>query len=246
MTVRTTLAWSCLAATLVLAPAAHAGAVVAIGDGNITDNLGSDPNTERFFLNMLGAGTQVGVLDLTDAGYGSAGNTDDELVNFYNSIGGVSASLLAGTVTAGMLSGLDLFLAPLPDDNFSGAEISALSSFTAGSGVVAFLGENDNVVFNIPNAAINGALSGLGTGMMLVDSCQSSATAVAGGAFNAGAPSVRYACGSFVDGGTAEYESGGRAVIASSGAAVVPVPATLPLIAGGLGLLGLLRRSRTA
>jgi len=145
-----------------------AGVILVSGDSNTTDDLGTAGDEDTFFTNILGGGTSVAVLDFTNGGFGSASNTDTEINNYYNSLGGVSSSLIAGSVTAASLSGVDLFVAATPDDNFSASEILAMSNFLSSNGTIFFLGENNNAVFTTANNAINQALGGRGSSISLI------------------------------------------------------------------------------
>jgi hypothetical protein len=235
-----------LVVTLATANSAVAGTILLSGDSNTTDNLGVAGNEQLFFSNVLGSGTTVRVLDFTDAGYGSAGNTDTEVNNFYNSLAGKTSTLVSGTVTAATLAGANLFVVPLPDDNFSAGEVTAILGFLNGGGTLFLLGENNNVVFNTPNGAINQLLNDLGSTMDLVPAALSGPGTFAVDPFTAGLTDLRFIAGSQITGGKTLYTNdAGQGLIARQDigtAATVPEPATLCLL--GTGLVALKARRR--
>ena len=226
---------------------AMAGTIVLSGDINIANALDGSSgaplgNNATFFSNVLGTGTKVFQLDSTNLPpIGSLVLAQAAIKSFYAGVAGVTVSSGTGNFTAGNLAGVNLFIAPFPDANFTATEIAALSGFLAGGGTAFFLGENSSVPGG-GNAAINAALTGLGSALEL------SRTLIAAG-FNtatdgqivadplsAGVSSFVYGAPSRVSGGkTLVFATGGQPFVAVT--AGVPEPASLAL--AGLGLLAL-------
>jgi hypothetical protein len=235
---------------------ALAANIFLTGDANISDALtggqtATNPDNERFFRNLLQGATGVSVLNTSVAFVPAPG----QIANYYNTLPGVTATLLNGTVTAADLAGRQLFVAAVPDDAFTAGELAVLNTFVSGGGSVLFLGENDSPVFDIGNAAINAALAALGSSMAIVldqfdpGYNQATGAAIAADPFTAGVSSFTYAAPSRVSGGTQLFfGSAGQPFFAyeTVGTSVVPVPASLPLLVGGLGFIGLALRRRSA
>jgi hypothetical protein len=230
-----------------------AATIFLSGDSNITNPLtGSfsvpiDAGNKQFFANILQGGTKVVVLESTSVG--SVESSDTDINTFYNSLAGVTSTVISGTVTAAQLTGANLFVAPLPDDAFSDGEITALSTFLAGGGSIFFLGENSNSAFVTANAAINSALSALGSGMSIIpgifDSGFNTATGVqiASDAFTSGVNTFSYAAPSPVSGGTdLFFGTEHQPFVAYEGSAKVPEPSILILIGSGLIGIGGVRK----
>jgi hypothetical protein len=235
-----------VAAALILGPVdrAQAGVILLSGDSNTTDTLNAVGNEQTFFSNVLGGGNTVAVLDFIANVYGSASNTDTEVDTFFDSLAGVTSTLISGAVTDALLAGVDLFVVPLPDDNFAAAEVAAIADFLSGGGTLFLLGENNNVVFDIPNGAINQLLAALGSGMSLSDAALSGPGVLAVDPYTAGLNDLRFVAGSQVVGGTAIYSTqAGAGLIAREGRVTqVPEPATLLLFGAAAGVAGLRRR----
>ncbi len=223
------------------------------GDTNITNPLndlngwgGLDAGNQQFFSNILQGGSSVAVLG--NSHVGSVGFYDTDVDSYYNSLSGVTSNVFTGTVTSASLSGVDLFVASLPDNAFTGAEISVLSNFLGAGGSLFFLGENSN--FATANSYINAALSALGSSMSIQNDHFDAGFQIATGTqiatdpFTAGINTFSYACPSqvLVSGGKALfYGTDNQAFVAYEGASV-PEPATMLLF--GTGLLGLAGFSR--
>jgi hypothetical protein len=86
---------------------AAAGLIIASGDSTPIAYL-ANPSNGLFFSNVLGTGTSVVVHELPPLTVGNA------LSDYYDSLPGVSSTYVdSGEITAGMLSGVDLFVTSL-------------------------------------------------------------------------------------------------------------------------------------
>jgi hypothetical protein len=82
--------------------------------------------------------------------------------SFYNGLTGHSSSIATGTLDTVNLSGVNLLWAVQPADAYTAAELNTMSSFLAGGGRIAFMGEHGSFAPN-ENNRINSALSFLGS-----------------------------------------------------------------------------------
>jgi len=82
--------------------------------------------------------------------------------SFYNGLGGHSSTIANGTLDTVSLAGVNLLWATQPGDAYTLAELSTMSSFLAGGGRIAFLGEH-GFFGAAQNTRINAALSALGS-----------------------------------------------------------------------------------
>ncbi len=143
------------------------------GDGNITNPLTGawmgyvDVGNQQFFSNVLRTGSTVAILNADIAEGGSGDYFISDIDTYYNSLSGVISFVFSGTVTSAQLSGVDLFVVVLPDDDFTTSEIDVMTHFLAGGGSIFFLGENSNVPHY--NSRINGALDGLGSSLRIIN-----------------------------------------------------------------------------
>jgi hypothetical protein len=260
-----TLAAFALAAASALSPVAsipaHAGTLFLSGDSNLGHPLTGvspypvDPGNQRLFDNLLQGGSRVLVTSVASALQATGVRAPPAIVDYYNSRPGVSASLFSGTVTAGALSGVDLFIGTLPSAPYSAGEIAALGSFLAGGGNVMLVGENANQNFTAGNTAINEALVALGSSMSIFIPTPyfdigvwvaAGPGRIASDPFTAGVDQLTYGAPSRVIGGTQlVFGTGGEAFFAYEtigGTTVVPLPAGLPLLIAGLGFIGVALR----
>lgn len=114
---------------------------------------------------FMGLGVVVG---LTAGGTAQAGvvgvfgeRFNLNIINdFYNGLAGHSSSIL-GSIEGGALAPIDLLWAVQPDDAYSAGEISAMSTFLANGGRIAFMGEHGTFAPD-ENNRISAAISALG------------------------------------------------------------------------------------
>ena len=216
------------------------------GDGNITSTIGGSNDNDVFFSNVLQGGSTV-TIHQTDLGLNFAGN----LNNFYNGLTGVSSSIIASgnTITSGQLSGSDLFVSILPEDNYTAGEISAMSSFLSGGGSIFFMGENGG--FDPYNSRINDALLGLGSSMSIMLNSTfdtgfrlATGSQIAVDALTTGVNSFSYAAPNevMVDGGTALLFGTQNQPFISYESTTVPEPSILALLSIGLFGFSFIRR----
>jgi len=87
---------------------------------------------------------------------------DISIINgFYNSLPGVSSTVLSGTLDTVDLTGIKLLWAVQPADSYTAAEINTMSTFLANGGRIAFMGEHGQYAPN-ENARITAAIADLG------------------------------------------------------------------------------------
>jgi hypothetical protein len=246
------ISWAVMVSIVFLLGAKSSAVIVLSGDGNITDDLPLGLYDNRqFFSNVLHGGTSV--LVLQETGWGGAQDFDTWVNDYYNTLPGVSSSLLSGPVTAAALAGVDLFVAPTPDNAFSAAELADLQAFHTAGGSLFFLGEN-YAWDATSNAYINDALASLGSGMSIVpQTVFDTGFHVATGdkitvdPFTAGVTQLQYAAPSqlWVNGGTPLFFGEGYQPFVAYENATIPAPGALLLGGLGAGLVTWLRRRRT-
>lgn len=225
-------------------PSVQAGTIILSGDVNIVDALpggaaAANAGNSTFFSNVLGGGNSVLI-------HGTGAGRNTTLNAYYNSVAGVTSSLLGGAITGAGLAGVDLFVSMLPSAAYAASEITALSGYLSGGGTVLFIGDNN--FFPSENGLINGALSALGSGMSLQDTYFDAGYQIATGAqiaanaLTAGIASFTYAAPSQVTvaGGNALFfGTGGQPFVAVEGQNQVPDSGSSLLLLGlGVGFLG--------
>lgn len=233
---------------------AVAASIFVTGDANIasplTGSSGSSINAanQQFFRNILGSATNVAILSTSVPFVPAPG----DISTFYSSLPGVSTSIINGNFSAASLAGSQLFVVAVPDDPFTAGELSTLVSYVAGGNSVFFLGENSDGSFDTGNDVINAALAALGSSMSIVKDIFDSGfntTTLGVDPLTAGVLGMQHAAPSRVAGGTAILFGTGREAFfayETVKTSVVPVPASLPLLVGGLGVIGLAMRRRSA
>lgn len=82
--------------------------------------------------------------------------------NFYNGLAGHSSTIGVGTLDTVDLTGVNLLWATQPADAYTAAELTAMQSFLAVGGRIAFMGEHGTFGAS-QNTRINSALTALGS-----------------------------------------------------------------------------------
>jgi len=223
--------------------------LVLSGDGNITTNLGVVAGNDTFFTNVLQGGSSVTIHEGHQGGGTSlfAENID----NFYNSLSGVSSSIVTSgtTITDASLAGSDMFISVLPENNYLASELSAMSSFLTGGGSIFFLGENGG--FDVYNSIINDSLLGLGSSMSILLGTTfdggfhlATGSQIATDPLTAGVTEFSYAAPNEVsiNGGTSLFFGTQGQAFVSYESASVPEPSIIALLSLGLVGIGFARR----
>lgn len=225
------------------AAAAMAGPIVVSGDSNLTNQLASNGGNQAFFNNVLGGGSQVAVLSTTPSKCCLA-NGDELVVTHYNAQAGVSATLLAGPLAGGSLSGYDLFVVVMPELAFGAIAIAEISNFLTGGGTLFLMGENGS--FPGENANLNALLTALGSAMQIDGQTLDAGFNLAQidvHPLTSGTAGLQFAAASGVTGGTSLLRSlNGTTIAAVEGYNGVPEPGSLALSGLSLLALSLMRR----
>lgn len=95
-----------------------------------------------------------------------SGFSPSTINNFYNGLTGHSSSIAMGTLDTVSLTGVNLLWATQPADPYTAAELNSMSSFLAGGGRIAFMGEHGSFGA-AQNTRINAALSALGSTIVI-------------------------------------------------------------------------------
>lgn len=236
---------------VVVLPGRARADIFVSGDMNIADGLNGfpdtpvDPGNQRFFTNVLAGDDKVVVHnDLIDFAIGPA----LAINGYYNTLPGVSSSMVGGTISnATFAGGVDLFFVLCPNRNYAPGELLAMNGFVAGGGSIFFLGDN-GAVFTTYNNRINVALLALGSTMSIVNDNVDNGYHTATGShiiadpYTTGVTTFTYALSSQVLPGT------GKALFTGTGnepfVAYVPEPTTLSLLLSITGLRLLSGRCR--
>lgn len=220
---------------LAISGSANAGLIVTAGDitpiFSLTDTF-PNPATagnQQFFSNVLGSGTSVLVQATSDNAFAGT-----EINEFYNSLPGVTSTLLAAgaTVTPADLAGKDLFLAPLPDA-FSPAEIAAIGAFVGSGGSLYVMG--DGTVLST-SAVVNGLLAGIGSSLSLgavdfdIGPQTASGPEIVANLLTSGVLSFNYGATVLVSGGSPLFLTNELQPFVAVEAAPIPEPATFVLL----------------
>ncbi|QSJ15552.1 PEP-CTERM sorting domain-containing protein [Nostoc sp. UHCC 0702] len=229
---------------------AYAGTIFLSGDTNIVNPLvGSsgqpvDPGNVQFFTNILQNGTNV-VVQSNDNSDPFVANAEFEFNSFYNSLAGVTSTIVSSPITESVLSDADLFISFMPDESFAAAEIESLSDFLNDGGTIFFLGENFGFVDE--NARINTALAGLGSNLRIIDDSfdggfnTATGSQIASNPFTVGVNTFTYAAPSevsTVSGGTSLFfGTTGQTFLAVENTTPVPEPSNVgsTVIVAGVG-----------
>lgn len=235
-----------------LSAAPASAALFVSGDTNVLNQLGVAAN-QTFFSNIV-EGTNVLVQDSTRTFLSTQA---DDAVNFYNG-NGFTASLFGAnnTVTAGDLTGVDLYIAVARNNAFTLSETAAIAGYLAAGGNVLVTGENAAPEFADLNALINVLLTDLGSSMQIVPATLdgggfATANLLGPSPFLTGTAGFQYAATSEVTGGLALFgtESSNTAFLSVEGmiGGAVPEPATWAFMIFGFGAIGgAMRRQRKA
>jgi len=227
----------------------NAASIYVSGDNTPAYELFRDEGNQQFFSNILGSSSQVTVLSSTFSYHISSTAND-----FYNSLTGVTSTLLSDSITTTNLQNTDLLFINVPDDEFTTSELSAISNLLQSGGSVFFLGEAQAISFGLAtNNIINSSLASLGSGLSLttkdLDLGPHDATGdqIVAHSLTTGVTAFRYGASSEVNGGMELIlAQNGDAIIAYEDVVVVPLPSALFLFGSGLlGLLGITRRKKT-
>lgn len=224
----------------------NAASIFVSGDTTPAFELSSDEGSQQFFSNILGSSSQVTVLYSSFSSLISSTSND-----FYNSLSGVTSTLLSDTITTTNLQNTELLFMPIPDDEFSISELSAISALLQSGGSIFLLGEAQAISFgSTTNNIINNSLTALGSGLSLVTkdldlgSFDATGGQIVAHPFTTGVTSFHYGASSEVSGGIELFlAQNGEAIIAYEDVVVVPLPSALFLFGSGLlGLIGIARR----
>jgi hypothetical protein len=155
---------------------AYAGTIFLSGDVSIVNPLvgsggtGIDTGNQKFFTNILQGGNRV-VVDGDISSFVrstfSSSNIDRDLNSFYNSLPGVTSSIVTGTITFDVISNANLFVSLVPAQSYTTAELQSLRNFLDNGNSIFFLGDNNNLTSE--NSIINDELTALGSNLRIIN-----------------------------------------------------------------------------
>lgn len=251
-----------MAAVAMFGASSASAGIILSGDVNIANPINGsngfavNAGNAQFFTNVLQGGTSVVVLASSETGSPSLVSAGSAIDSHYDSLAGVSSSLVSSTtaITSSLLSGVKLLVAILPEA-FTSSEIAVLQAFLSGGGNIFFMGDNST---RPGNSAINSALAALGSGMSLNQNVVGSGTnsaLISNHSLTNAVVNLTYATASQVTGGTVLFSTQtAEAIIAAEGfvnnnninGAVVPIPAAAWMFGSGLVAFAAARRRKAA
>lgn len=220
--------------------------VYLVGDSNVIDTRANNAADNEIFFQNLFNGTSI--LNNSSVNLGITGTTATVTTNI-------------GTVTAGGLAGKDFLVTGFRQTSYSGSELADITNFVNGGGSLFLIGEG-NTAFDDTNIAVNSILAAIGSTMRLSTTenfdranFTNISSLTTSGPLTAGVNSWSTAFASEISlgangesiiAGIADLNKFGTAVGFDNlgNSAVVPLPAALPLLAGGLGFLAMVRVRR--
>lgn len=211
--------------------------------------FGISVGNRQFFQNALNGGGAVTVLD------SSNGAAPQEAHAYFNSLAGVSSTLVSGQLVAGHLIGADLLIAAIPSAPFMQPARLAIADFLNDGGTVFLLGEADGTTFNFgpqTNSYINSLASALGSDLSLVDALLDTSTLIATGAqiashpLTVGVTSYTYGATSQVVGGTPLYFTNGGVSFTAVESLTVPEPNAVVIASLGAAIVARRRKLSVA
>lgn len=233
---RTKSTYLTILAVLLLPMAANAGLIAVVADVNAVE---ADEIASGFYDAILGSNTSVA--------FSRNEEQQGALLNYYNTLGGVSAVSDASVLTAAVLSGYDMIVITRFFNNaidYTAAEMTAIAAFVSNGGTVLAILEAAANSANL--TGYNALLSGIGSTI----SYDGTRTTFFDGDIVAEITSLGplgvYDCNAcnHLSGGTAVYIGQGGPFVAFDDAASVPEPGTLALLGIGLFVMGLARRKK--
>lgn len=260
---------------LTTAPAS-AGVLVVGGDGTSTFSLdpgtpGTNEGNRAFYANVLGDAKQVLISSRSFSVPGSPSFANENLVRFYQSIGGVSVNQTANVITSGDLQGTGLLVVQFPNTAFTVQEATAIGNFVRAGGRLLLTGEASIISPSFPapdpapgavsNGFVNDLLAGIGSTIRLgndtIGCCgtfTASGSDIAANPLTTGVDSFDYGAVTSVVGGASLFyapkTAGGPTLpfFATENliSSAVPEPGSWMMAILGFGLVGATMRRRGA
>jgi hypothetical protein len=228
-----------------------AGTIALFPDVNMYyDGYGaSDPENFDVLSNLLGGGTNV----LYSYRTGDFDYSRSNIVNYYNSLSGVTAVSTVAELNDAGFAGVDLAFIDVgfsQSSSYSASEVSALNNFVASGGSLGIIAEP----LEESLSSVNNLLSDLGLAMQLtlprLATGVQTADTILATPLTAGVTSFTFGAFDPITGGTPAMIDSNHTLLAfetGPAPASVPLPAALPLFAsalGGMGLIGWRRRRK--